>query len=68
MLVAQFCSEFKVLTEVAIEELSRYNPRIAQGIANLREGKVHIQPGYDGVFGRISVFSPEAELKQASLF
>jgi len=68
MLVAQFGSEFKVLTEIAIEELSRYNPRVAQGIADLREGKVHIQPGYDGVFGRISVFSPEAEPKQATLF
>ena len=31
-------------------------PRIAQGIMNVRGGRVDIQPGYDGEYGKVSVF------------
>lgn len=31
---------------------------LAEGIERMRGGKVNIQPGYDGVFGKVNVFSP----------
>jgi len=32
-------------------------PEIAEGIVRVREGKVFIEPGYDGVYGKIRIFS-----------
>ena len=32
---------------------------IAQAIIRVRGGKVHVEGGYDGVFGKIHIFSDE---------
>lgn len=53
-------SEFEVLLDRSIEDLSRYVPRnIVDGIRKVREGKVKIVPGHDGVFGKISILAEE---------
>jgi uncharacterized protein (TIGR00375 family) len=50
-------NEFKILLEMQDSELkSGLPPRIAQGIMNVRGGRVDIQPGYDGEYGKVSVF------------
>ena len=43
------------------EILEKISPKIAKGILNVRKGKVNIDPGYDGVYGKIDVFSEEDE-------
>jgi len=64
--------ELKVLLEVPKEELFRSIPsKIAQGIMRVREGKVNIKCGYDGVYGEVSIFGKEEkeeEQKQLELF
>ncbi len=63
--------ELKVLLEVPKEELFRsIPPKIAQGIMRVREGKVEIKCGYDGVYGEVSIFGKEEkeEQKQLELF
>ncbi len=53
-LVEKFGSEFKVLLEVPREELeAAVGKRLADAIIRVREGKVKIIPGYDGVYGKL---------------
>jgi len=58
-LIEKFSSEFNVLLEVPESELKTATlPEIAEGIIRVREGKVFKEPGYDGVYGKIRIFSP----------
>jgi len=57
-LIEKFGNEFHVLLEVSRSELeTATSPEIAEGIIRAREGKVNIEPGYDGVYGKIRIFS-----------
>ncbi len=52
--------EFNVLLWAEIDEISHLvGPEIARGIARMRKGQVKVDEGYDGVFGKISVFGQE---------
>ena len=65
-------AELKILRELPIEEIAKTtDPLIAEGIRRMREGEVHIAPGYDGVYGKIQVFTDEDRARlsgQESLF
>jgi len=53
-------SEFAVLLDMPPEELNRFTTsRVLEGIVRMRQGKVNIVPGHDGVYGKIRIFSPE---------
>lgn len=70
-LVKAGSSEFNVLINLPDDELKKItSSRIAEGIKRVREGKLTILAGYDGVFGTVKVFSDEENLtsKQSSLF
>ncbi len=68
-----FEGEFNVLLEVPIKDIERESDeRVAKGVEKMRKGKVHVEPGYDGVFGVVRISKdeePETEEKgQLSLF
>lgn len=71
-LVEKFNNEFGVLLDVSRQELETATlPEIAEGIIRAREGKVFIEPGYDGVYGKVRIFSKgeqKTSSKQATLF
>ena len=56
-LVEQFGDEMSVLLEAAFAEIERVGgDRVADGIARVRRGEVSIAPGYDGEYGKVSVW------------
>ncbi|MBM4402463.1 MAG: DNA helicase UvrD [Candidatus Cloacimonetes bacterium] len=70
-LVQEFGSEFEVLLVTEIEEIKRVaGERVGEGVGRVRQGKLVIEPGYDGVFGKVKIWGEEEEVesKQESLF
>ena len=70
-IISNYGSEFNVLLNVPLDELAKHvSPIIVEGIKRVREGKLHIEPGYDGTYGIVKIFT-DAERKkmgQSSLF
>ena len=62
MSIAKFGTELEILLKAKKEDLQKNLPRrIAEGVLRVRQGKVNIQPGFDGEYGKISTFSEEDE-------
>lgn len=79
VLVNTFGSEFKTLLEIQLIEIERIaGPKLAEGISKVRSGDIVIEPGYDGVFGKVKIWplsvlpsgtsGDQSAINQASLF
>lgn len=76
-LIARFGDEYTVLIDAPVEEMSKIvDLQIAEAVVRVREEKVKITPGYDGVYGELIIFpdqtaaetKPDREpIKQLSL-
>lgn len=56
-LVTRFGDEYTVLIDAPLAEISKVaEPRVAEAVIRVREGKVKIVPGYDGVYGQPTFF------------
>lgn len=61
-LVARFGNEFTVLMDANESEMLEVaQEKVAQGIAAVRRGQVHVEPGYDGEYGKIELFGPKTK-------
>jgi uncharacterized protein (TIGR00375 family) len=55
-LIKKVGPEFKILLESTKEQIENNSlPEIADGVVKMREGKVLIKPGYDGIYGKIKI-------------
>jgi uncharacterized protein (TIGR00375 family) len=55
-------AEFQILLNATPDELASYVPaKILEGIIRMRQGKVSIIPGHDGVYGKLSLFQDKKE-------
>lgn len=72
-MIKEIGDEFSILLKIPIDKMKEFSiPEIAIGIQRVREGKIHIEPGYDGEYGVVSVFKKDerisAKSKQKALF
>jgi superfamily I DNA/RNA helicase len=57
--VARFGSELSILQDCEPAELARFLPVLGEAVSRMRRGEVLREGGYDGAYGRISVFSEQ---------
>jgi len=71
-LIATFGSEFEILRGLSLDKLTKLGYQdIAFGLEKMRHSEVLIEPGYDGVFGKIKIFDKNKRQEisgQKSLF
>jgi uncharacterized protein (TIGR00375 family) len=61
-LVKELGGEFNILLKVPIADIAtQSDERIAYGVEQMRKGNINIAPGYDGVFGKISILLSETK-------
>ena len=61
-------SEFKVLLETPLGEIQKVaGEKVAEAIAKVRSGDIHIEPGYDGFFGKVSIWPSQETSEEKSI-
>lgn len=66
-LLNRFGDEYTVLIDASKEELTKtVEPQVADAITQVREGKVTVVPGFDGVYGKLVLPSHTASLAPAA--
>jgi len=65
-LLSELGPELSILEHVPLADIERIGgPTLRDAIDRMRSGRVHVEAGYDGVYGTIRVFQPgEREAKQ----
>jgi uncharacterized protein (TIGR00375 family) len=73
--MVQAAPEFDILLELPEGEIEKISDdKVAQSVARIRKGNVHVEGGYDGIFGEIHIYSDEErakifkKLRQVDLF
>lgn len=57
-------NEFDVLLFADLSKWKdNFDPLILDGIQRMRDGKVHVSPGYDGVFGTVKIYTKKEKEK-----
>jgi len=58
-LIGRLGPELDILQDVAPEDVAKYSRPLAEALSRMRRGEVIRLPGYDGEFGRITLFTDQ---------
>ena len=61
-------SEFEILLDTPPAKLLDFDNQLGSAIIKVRQGKVKLTAGYDGVYGQIKIKTGEKSAKQEKLF
>jgi len=65
-LISRFGDEYTVLMDASLEEmLGCVGLKIADAVVRVREGKVKVIPGYDGVYGQLVLFEDQTKKEES---
>lgn len=68
-LTEKFGGEFNVLLKTETVEIAKIaGPRAAEGIKKVRSGDIVVEPGYDGVFGKVLIWLSSAKASESKPF
>ncbi len=54
-------SEYDILLNRKLTDIEKFNETLAEAIERVREGKIIVEPGYDGEYGKIKVFGKPSQ-------
>ncbi|MBD3359178.1 MAG: DNA helicase UvrD [Candidatus Buchananbacteria bacterium] len=61
-MIAKGASEFEILLDEELTKLKQITkPEIVEAIKRVRNGELHIEPGYDGVYGKVQIYKDDEE-------
>ena len=65
-LTDELANEFTLLLDTPIDAIraAASDPNLAEAIRRMRAGELQIKPGYDGIFGRVSIFGESGPPRQ----
>lgn len=58
-LILKLGNEFSILLDVPLEEIAKINSTVSEAVRRVRAGQLQIRPGYDGIYGRVKIFTSE---------
>ncbi|MBF8280977.1 MAG: DNA and RNA helicase [Candidatus Magasanikbacteria bacterium] len=60
-------SEFHILLDAELNDVAvAGTPEISEAVSRMRAGELHIEPGYDGLYGKVKIFSDEDRPRRAA--
>lgn len=65
-MINEFGSEFDILINIEEKKFKEKDfvpPILVEAISRVRSGKLHINPGYDGVYGEINIFTDKERVQ-----
>jgi len=62
-MINEIGTEFDILIDTPIAEIKKFDERVAEAVDRMRTGNIHIRPGYDGVYGEVSIWSDKERFK-----
>lgn len=66
-LLKELGNEFHILLDSKTDEIGRVDKELALAIENVREKRIRLTPGYDGIFGVVDIMNREAPKKKPGM-